>query len=140
MVQTITLPSADTCDYKKSSAQMEILDALLSAISDKAKLKYELDKCRNVTIKEEQSFFRPQQIKSPNHGRKSYLGRTEKRHYSGYLVALYVVVAGILVCLVFSGTTSPFAQLSDEQSGNRQAHILNWYNKKQYNSTTLPWL
>lgn len=42
---------------KSHPAQMEILDALLSAISDKAKLKYELDKCRNVTIKKSNPFL-----------------------------------------------------------------------------------
>lgn len=44
---------------------------------------------------------------------KVTLGRIEKRHYLGYLIALYIVVAGILIWLVFSSTTSPFSQLSD---------------------------
>lgn len=56
---------------------------------------------------------------------KVTLGRTEKRHYLGYLIALYVVVAGILIWLVFSGTTSPFAQLSEVDKAviDRAAHF-----------------
>ncbi len=37
--------------------QMEILDALLTAINDKAKLKYDLDRCRNATIKKSNPFL-----------------------------------------------------------------------------------
>ena len=44
---------------------------------------------------------------------KVTLGRIEKRHYLGYLIALYLVVASLLIWLVFSGTTNPFTQLSD---------------------------
>ncbi len=44
---------------------------------------------------------------------KVTLGRIEKRHYLGYLIALYLVVASLLIWLVFAGTTNPFTQLSD---------------------------
>ncbi len=56
---------------------------------------------------------------------KVTLGRTEKRHYLGYLITLYIVVAGILIWLIFSGTTSPFSQLSDVDKAaiDRAAHF-----------------
>ncbi|PSK93338.1 type VI secretion system TssO [Taibaiella chishuiensis] len=70
---------------------------------------------------------------------KVTLGRIEKRHYLGYLIALYVVVASLLIWLVFSGTTNPFTQLSevDKATIDRAAYFETVQLKaaKEYDST-----
>lgn len=70
---------------------------------------------------------------------KVTLGRIEKRHYLGYLILLYVVVTGLLIWLVFSGTSNPFAQLSDvERAAIKRAEVFEDYQReavKVYDST-----
>lgn len=72
---------------------------------------------------------------------KITLGRIEKRHYLGYLIALYLVVSGLLIWLVFSGTTNPFNQLSDVDRAtiDRAAYFEATQLKaaKEYDSTML---
>ncbi len=51
------------------------------------------------------------------------MSRKEKRHYLGYLIAMYAVGSIILVLIIFSGVANPFSQVSaEEREQLKQAH------------------